>query len=182
MILGQLIGTFCTCIFFYNQNYLKSLEYNEAQIGLILAVSSIAAAIISTQVHKIERFIKEKGLLFILPWITIACIWGIAMTQYHYLFFILMMMTESVSYVALTDYINRLIPSENRATILSFSSMIFSFFMIIMFPFVGILGDLYNLKFAFVIMGSIGIGFVLINSFLILRDKGELVIRTGYKK
>lgn len=174
MVVGQLIGTFCTCIFFYNQNFLKSLQYDEGQIGLILALSSIAAAAVATQVHKIEGLIKEKGILFILPWVTVISIWGIALSNYHYLFFILMMMTESVSYIALTDYINRLIPSENRATILSFASMIFSFFMIIMFPIVGILGDAFNLKFAFMVMGGIGILFVGINSILIARGNQEV--------
>ncbi|GAU79374.1 MFS transporter [Fusibacter sp. 3D3] len=171
MMLGQLIGTFCTCIFYYNQNYLISLHYSEAIIGLILATSSVAAAIISAQVHRIESVIKERGILLGVPWITVACIWGIALTPYHYIFFIIMMMTESVTYIAMTDYINKLIPSENRATILSFASMVFSFFMIILFPLVGVIGDLFDLRFAFIVMGTLGILFVLINSILILKSK-----------
>ncbi len=175
MVLGQLIGTFCTCIFFYNQNYLKALHYTEAQIGLILAISSMAAAIISTQVHRIEKVVKESGILFGLPWITVICIWGIALTPFHYVFFIIMMMAESVTYIAMTDYINKLIPSENRATILSFASMVFSFFMIILFPAVGIIGDLINLRWAFMVMGTLGIVFVLINSLLVIKSKQKAI-------
>ena len=52
--------------------------------------------------------------------------------------------------------------------------MIFSFFMIIMFPIVGILGDAFNLKFAFMVMGGIGILFVGINSILIARGNQEV--------
>ena len=175
MVLGQLIGTFCTCIFFYNQNYLKALYYSEAQIGLILAISSVAAAIISTQVHRIEKVVKESGILFGLPWITVICIWGIALTPFHYVFFIIMMMAESVTYIAMTDYINKLIPSENRATILSFASMVFSFFMIILFPVVGVIGDLVNLRWAFMLMGTLGIVFVLINSILVIKSKQKAI-------
>ncbi|MBF4693870.1 MFS transporter [Fusibacter sp. Q10-2] len=170
MVLGQLIATFCTCIFYYNQNYFKSLHYSESQIGLILAISSVAAAIISTQVHRIESVVKERGILLGAPWITVACIWGIALTPYHYVFFVIMMMTESVTYIAMTDYINKLVPSENRATILSFASMVFSFFMIILFPAVGVMGDLVDLRFAFIAMGILGILFVWINSVLVLKN------------
>lgn len=175
MVLGQLIATFCTCIFYYNQNYLKALHYSEAKIGLILAISSVAAAIISTQVHRIESVIKERGILLSVPWVTVACIWGIALTPYHYIFFVIMMMAESVTYIAMTDYINKLIPSENRATILSFASMVFSFFMIILFPAVGVIGDLVDLRFAFIVMGTLGIIFVLINSFMVIKSKRKAV-------
>lgn len=174
---GQLIGTFCTCIFFYNQNFLKADGFNEAQIGGVFAVASLTAALLATQVYKIEKQIKEQGILFWIPWITVLCIFGIALTKFHFIFFIIMMTTESITYIALTDYINKLIPSENRATILSFASMVFSFFMILLFPVVGVLGDLFNLKFSFVIIGSIGLVFVLINSIMMRKTllRGTIV-------
>lgn len=170
IIFGQMIGTFCTCIFYYNQNFLKSLMYSEFQIGIVLAVSSFSAAIISTQVHRIESFLKERRLLFWLPWVTVICIWGIVLSSMHYLFFIVMMMAESVSYVALTDYINRLIPSEYRATILSFASMVFSFFMIVMFPLVGVLADAYSIRSSFMALGGFGILFVMLNGYFLSKQ------------
>jgi MFS family permease len=55
-------------------------------------------------------------------------------------------------YVAVSDYINKLIESEYRATILSFMSMAFSLCMIIFFPIIGLLGDIYSLKIAFTLI------------------------------
>lgn len=168
IIFTQSMMAFCTCIFYYLQNYLKADGYNEAAIGIIYAVSALSAAVMATQVHKLERKIKEQGILLLMPVITIACIWGIAFSRYHYALFVVLMLTESIIYVASSDYINKMIPSENRATILSFASMVFSFFMITLFPLVGIIGDRYSLSFAFVCLGAVGSILVLVNSYFLL--------------
>ncbi|MGB7606398.1 MAG: MFS transporter [Lutisporaceae bacterium] len=174
IIFTQSIMVFCTCIFFYLQNYLKADGYNEAAIGVIYAISSLLAATTATQVHKIERKLKEQGILVLIPIITIACIFGIGFSKYHYVFFIIMMLTESIIFVATSDYINKMIPSENRATILSFASMVFSFFMITLFPVIGIVGDKYSLSFAFVCLGIVGGILLLVNSyFLVARVKNK---------
>jgi MFS family permease len=149
IIFVQIIMAFCTCIFYYLQNYLKGNGYSEAVIGIIYAASSLSAALGATQTHKIEAKIKEQGMLLMIPVITVACLWGVALSKYHYVFFIVLMITESFIYVSIGDYINKMIPSENRATILSFASMVFSFFMITLFPLVGAAGDRYSLTTAF---------------------------------
>ena len=118
--------------------------------------------------YKIERVRKKQGILLVIPFVTVACLWGIALSPYHFIFFILLTITEEIVFIAMSDYINKMIPSENRATILSFSSMIFSFFMITVFPLVGLLGDRYSLSFAIKCLGGLGIVFVIINSVLLL--------------
>jgi MFS family permease len=172
IVFVQIIMAFVTCMFYYLQNYLKEMGYNEAKIGMVYAIASIMSAITATQVHKIEKKIKEKGLLLIMPFITVVCIWGIALTKYNYVFFIILMITESIIYVAVSDYINKMIPSENRATILSFASMVFSFFMITLFPFIGMIGDKYSLRTAFKLLGIISIVLVILNCFMLIRGTG----------
>lgn len=162
MVFTQLMLTLCTCMFFYLQNYLKGSGYNEAAIGLIYAVSSLAAAYTATKVHELEKRIKEKGILLLVPFIMALCIWGVALSRYHYIFFVLLMVMEGILFVATNDYINKMIPSENRATILSFASMVCSFFMIILFPLVGFIGDHYSLNVAFMVLGTVGIGTVIV--------------------
>jgi len=169
IIFTEIIMTFCTCIFFYIQNYLKGDGYNEAAIGLICAATYVASALIAPQVHRIEKKIKEQGILLITPFVTVASLWGVALSSYHFIFFIVLMITEEFVFIAMSDYINKIIPSENRATILSFTSMVFSFFMIITFPLVGMLGDRYSLGFAIECLGVLGIAFVLVNSIVLLK-------------
>ncbi|MBV1756567.1 MAG: MFS transporter [Dethiosulfatibacter sp.] len=169
ILFAQLILAFCTSIFYYLQNYMKADGYSEFVIGIIYAISSLASAVVALNVYKIERKIKEKKLLLLTPFLTVFCIWGIAISSYYYLFFILLMITEGIIFVSSNDYINKMIPSENRATVLSFASMVFSFFMITLFPMVGIIGDRYSLSVAFKTLGGLGSVLVLINSYILLR-------------
>jgi MFS family permease len=171
IIFVEIIMAFCTCVFFYLQNYLKGNGYSEAVIGIVYAASSLAAALGATQTHRIEEKVKEQGVLLIIPIITVACLWGIALSNYHYIFFILLMITESFIYVSTSDYINKMIPSENRATILSFASMAFSFFMITLFPLVGVIGDKYSLNTAFKSLAVLGSVLVIINICLLTLKK-----------
>jgi MFS family permease len=168
ILFSEIISVFCTTMFFYMQNYLKGNGYNEAKIGVIYAVSSLLAALIAPQVHKIEKRIEEQGLLLIMPLITIGCIFGVALSCFEYIFFIVLMITESIIYVSMSDYINKMIPSEYRATILSFASMVFSFFMITVFPLVGLMGEKYSLSAAFKAMAVLGSVLVIVNSYIIL--------------
>lgn len=174
IIFSQTISSLSACIFFYLQNYLKGFGYSEAAIGTLFAISSLAAAVTATQVYKIEKKIKEKGILLVTPFITSACMWGVALSKYNYVFFILLTITESIIFVSVNDYINKRIPSENRATILSFASMVFSFFMITMFPVVGMIGDRFSLSLAFKIMGVVSSILVVINCFILSVNKKKV--------
>lgn len=168
ILFTQLIMAFCTCIFYYLQNYMKGDGYSEAVIGIIYAIASLISALVATKVYKIEERIKEQGILLLMPLVTMLCIWGIALSSYYYLFFILLMVTQGIIYVSISDYINKMIPSENRATVLSFASMVFSFFMITLFPLIGIVGDMYSLSTAFIVLGGLGTVLVVINSYLLM--------------
>jgi len=175
IIFTEVIMTFCTCIFFYIQNYLKGDGYNEAAIGLICAATYMASALMAPQVHRIEKIIKEQGILLIVPFVTAACLWGVALSSYHFVFFIVLMITEEFVYIAMSDYINKIIPSENRATILSFASMVFSFFMIIVFPLIGLLGDKYSLNTAFKLLGALCSVLAAGNSLMLLPSGGKSI-------
>ncbi|WP_432662427.1 MFS transporter [Wukongibacter baidiensis] len=171
IVFSQMIFVFGTCLFYYLQNYLKISGYNESKIGIMLAASSLIGAAVASQAYRIEKVLKEKGILLIMPLVTIGCIWGIALTKYHYLFYILMMAVDGVIFVAISDYMNKLIPSQNRATILSFASMVFSFFMIFIFPLIGKIGDMYSLQTAFVLLAGVGSILVVVNVWFLVRDK-----------
>jgi predicted MFS family arabinose efflux permease len=57
---------------------------------------------------------------------------------------------EGVLFVSFSDHINRMIPSENRATLLSFQAMTFSAMMIVFFPLIGAVAEARGFKTAFV--------------------------------
>lgn len=152
IIFSELIFTFMVSLFFYLQNYLKDSGRTEFYIGFIYAVSALAAGITGFKAADIDKKIGEKGILLIMPAALLLCLWGTALTDFKELFFILTGVIEGIMIVAISGYINILIPSSSRATVLSFRSMAFSFFMIIFFPVIGWIGDAFSLNSSFVFM------------------------------
>ncbi|HAS72949.1 MAG TPA: MFS transporter [Clostridiales bacterium UBA8960] len=171
ILFSQFIMSFVTTVFFYLQNYMKGDGYSEASIGVLYAVTALGGALLAPQVYKIENIIKERGILLFMPIITTLCLFGVALSKWHFMFFIPMALAEGLIFIALGDYINKVIPSENRATILSMASMAFSFFMITIFPVVGFIGDQFGLKVSFFMMAIVGMLLTAVNSWTLLRNK-----------
>ncbi|MBZ9622305.1 MFS transporter [Clostridium sp. FP2] len=171
IVFSQGIFMFNASIFFYFQNYLLDRGISKGSIGVMLATSALAAAITSSQTHKIEKKIGEKVIITLFPIIISICIWGVALSKYYCIFFIVINTIDSIVFVAVGDYINKLIPSEKRATILSMASMIFSLYMIVLFPIIGKIGDAFSLQIAFQVLAIIATIMAVINIMVLRRNK-----------
>jgi len=146
----QTILAFSACIFFYIQNYWKGLGRTEFQIGIYLAAGSFLAGLVAMKVQRLSHLLKEKKVLIILPLVSVASMWGVALCSNKLPFFMVVTMIEAMLFVAGNDYINKLIPSRSRATIISFASMMYSLVMIIFFPIFGRIADTISFGVAFV--------------------------------
>ncbi len=169
ILFSELIFMFLASLFFYLQTYWKAEGLNEFQIGTILAVSGALSAVTGLMGQRIEGKIGEKGILLFAPLLLIFALWGIALTPYAPFFFIITGLIDGLLYVAVQDYLNKMIPSERRATVLSFQSMIFSLYMIIFFPLIGYFGDKYGLEYSF--MGLAIAGTVIYSFYLLFSRK-----------
>ena len=169
IIFTQVILSFGTSLFFYLQNFWISNGHTEFFIGVIFSVSAIFEGLTGALTYKLEKIIKERGILMIMPFIAVICIWFIAISKYSFIFYILLAGVENFIFVAMSDYINKLIPSKNRATILSLASMVFSFFMIFIFPLIGKIGDIYSLKLSFIVTAFIASIFAIGNLVFLLK-------------
>lgn len=149
LIYTQLILAFCTLIFFYLQTYWKTEGLGEFLIGFYLALGSLAGALIANWVHRIDKKIGDKKMFFLFSWISCFGIIAIALFPFKLPFYILLMMMDSALFVAASHYINVLIPSHQRATILSMGSMLFSLSMITIFPIFGAVAQGYGYTKAF---------------------------------
>lgn len=171
IVFSQAIFMFNTSLFFYFQNYLLDKGISKGNIGIILAASSLGAVITASQTYRIEKKVGEKVIILLLPLIIAICIWGVALSKYYYIFFIVINAIESIIFVAVSDYTNKLIPSDKRATILSMGSMIFSLYMIVIFPLIGKLGDVYSLQFSFKILALIATIMAITNIIVLKANK-----------
>lgn len=171
IVISMLMSSVATSFFFYLQNYFKFNGYSELKIGFILSIASLIAAFGASKTHIVEKYIKERGILMYIPIFMTFSLLGIAYTNYEIIFYIFLSLGESILYIAVNDYINKLIESEYRATILSFMSMAFSLCMIIFFPIIGLIGDHYSLKTAFIIISWTFVVISLLNYYNLLKIK-----------
>ncbi|MFA9396889.1 MAG: MFS transporter [Clostridiaceae bacterium] len=170
IIIGEFFSNFYTTEFFYIQNLLKSYGYNEFHIGLIISLGGVFSALVGSRVYLIEKKLGPRKMLMIFPLIAIICFWGVTFKNLIIPFFMILSIIECILFITISDYINRLIPSKQRATILSFQSMAFSLIMIIFFPIIGKIGDLYGLDFSFKFIAAIA---TLVLGLLVVRIKIE---------
>jgi MFS family permease len=149
ILFTELIMMFITSLYFYLQTFWKGEGKNEFTIGLILAGASLLSALSGLRAEAMERKIGPDRILTLFPLLLVICLWGIGFTPWKPVFYGLTGIIEGMLYVAIQDYLNRMIPSERRATILSFQSMAFSLYMIAVFPLIGFIGSRYSLETAF---------------------------------
>ncbi len=153
-VLLNIVGTFVLIAFFYAQNYWINFGVSESAIGLLLAAHSLMAAAGGYFAHKIEKKLGEKKLILIGFIILTLMYWFLYVEVISFVVVVLIGFVDSLIYVVLSAYLNHMIPSEQRATLLSFSSMIFSMIMIIAFPLVGYMGDQLGLNITFAILAG----------------------------
>jgi len=152
IIVLEVFSVYFATEFFYVQNLLKISGSTEFQIGIVLASGSVGGALMAVMVHKIDNIFTPDQLLLFFPILAIIGFWLMTITNIIWLAFIFLSIIEGSLFVLIGDYVNRLIPSEQRATIISFQSMLYSILMIIIFPVIGKLGDVYGLHTAFIII------------------------------
>jgi len=104
-----------------------------------------------------------------ISWLSVVCLFGMALSPQKLPFFVLLSMADSALFVASSNFVNQMIPSRQRATILSIGSMLFSLAMIIIFPVFGGIADLYGFTVAFWVLAIGGILLVLLMSIPLLR-------------
>jgi hypothetical protein len=152
IVVMEVFSLFFTTEFFYVQNMMKLSGHTEFEIGLTLAVGSLGGAFMASQAHRLDARYSPEKLLKVIPLVAIAGFWLMSVPGITWIAFVFLSCVDGVMYVSVADYVNRLIPSEQRATILSFQSMLFSVMMIVLFPLVGKVGDLISLEFAFLVI------------------------------
>lgn len=171
IISGGILAAPVTTIFFYLQVYLPELEFSMFHIGILLAIHALFGALGGLLAPVLERKMKQQLILYFIPLLMIIMYLLIQIDEIVFIPFVLLGFLDSLFYVVLNDYINKLVPSEKRATILSFNNFSFSVIMIFLFPIVGFIGDTYTLKFSFLIMALFVVVFYLILLYVLHKNK-----------
>lgn len=146
-----------TLLFFYSQQYFYELGYNKIQISMVMVVvggASCAGAYLSERIF--ARFGVKIGVVGALAIAGAFMIYGVGNILVSIAALAVANFFNSTLYPVQSKQLNSLIPSGQRATLISVNSMFFSIGMIVLFPLAGILADRWGLTAILV-----GLGFAL---------------------
>lgn len=150
-----------TLLFFYSQQYYFDFGYSKIEISMIFLLAGIVSCLGALLSEKLYRRLG-KGISVISAFsIAIALICcGFQKPVISILIFVIAGFFNSALYPVESEALNTLIPSEQRATLISVNSMFFSIMMIIMFPVAGALADKWGLSWILMILGILLLFFV----------------------
>ncbi|MCF7925868.1 MAG: MFS transporter [Candidatus Izimaplasma sp.] len=169
ILISALIAAPVTTIFFFAQDYLLELGYTRGMIGVFLAGHSLCAALGGFFAVKIEKKYREQKVLKYVPLFILGMFWFMIIPSTYVIPFVLIGFFDSVFYVVMADYVNKITPSDKRATVLSLGALTFSVVMIILFPLVGLFAEQTSFFYANIALASIttivyGILLVILNT------------------
>lgn len=159
-----------TLLFFYSQQYYHEAGADKIQISLILlavGLASCAGAVASEWiVQRVGRRIAYVAAAVIAAALICYSFDNMPMSVAA---FAIAGSFASMLYPVRSDALNRRIPSQQRATLISVDSMCFSVAMIVLFPAAGLMADRWGLSPVF---GGIGLGLLAFVSGCWCKDRG----------
>lgn len=176
IIVGALMTAPTTTVFFFYQNY---FDLNGVPIYLItiyIGLHSGASAIGGVFASRLEKRFGEKKILYVVPLIISISFWLILIPQITLVPFIILGIMDSLFYIVLVDYMNRMVSSEVRATVLSVFGMMFSVVMIVIFTIVGYVIDTIDFGTGFFVLAVIVSVFYAILLFILRNNHLELQV------
>ncbi len=167
MIYFEIIFMVGTSSYFYSQQFFSLMGFSRTNIATLFVISSIFCALGSKVSYGLHKLFK-KQIIYIIPVIMGIglMLLSIKIKVLAIIGFMIIQGFNAMLYPISSGYINKLIPSPQRATLISIQSMCFSIFMIIIFPIIGFIGEGLSLNLCFIALGLILIIFAAINMYI----------------
>jgi MFS family permease len=161
----SLVFTLYTSSFFYGQEYFSKLGLNMIHISVIMLIAGMLSCLGAAFSERLAILFENKTK-YLASLLIAAGMIGLAVGNLilSVICFSIMSFANALLYPLQSDSLNRLIPSEQRATIISVNSMVFSMFMIIVFPLIGAFADVMGLQYIFAIVGLVAVAILIILS------------------
>jgi len=142
IIFSMIFFVFYRAGFWYFQPYLEAVNIPIKFFGIIFFIFNMTAAFASRKSHYIINKTKPKTLTFMASLIIISfLLLGLIKNSIGTLAILLQQIARGIYRPVTTKYLNKHIPSNQRATILSFQSLIANIAVAITFPIMGLLKD-----------------------------------------
>ncbi|MDP2812637.1 MAG: MFS transporter [bacterium] len=153
---GFVSSSTLTMVFFI-QPYFQLVNLPLQFFGIVWAIFNLSVGIFSLLAYKLEIKLGRKTSLISLIFFPFAGYLLLSLTQslWSLIFMIPFYFTRAISYPILKDYVNRLVSSDMRATVLSIKNLVGRFIFAVMGPIVGYAADVYTLRAALAASGII---------------------------
>lgn len=155
--LGVFTTPFTAYLISLYQPYFKNLHVPGSWFGLAYAIGGVFVLLSSKYAYFFEKKLGGKTALLLFTLLPGVFYGFMAITfnpWFAVAFFCLNYGSAALQVPLFVDYTNRHIPSENRATLLSFIAMISSLYVAIMGPVIGNVAD-HSIPIAFILMGTL---------------------------
>ena len=154
IIFSMIFFIFYRAGFWYFQPYLEAVNIPIKFFGIIFFIFNITAALASRKSNYIINKSKPKTLTFMAGLIIISfLLLGIIKSPLGIIDILLQQVARGIYRPVTTKYLNKHIPSSQRATILSFQSLIANIAVAITFPIMGLLKDNVSIFFTHTVLG-----------------------------
>lgn len=159
ILYSALIITLTKSAFWIYQPYFEVSGLNLAYFGLVFAGFNIVAAAVSRYAHLIENRIGRKNSLLYLTVLTSIgfLLMGYIVFFFSFIFALLHQIVRGFREPIISGYINELVESNRRSTILSVEHMSSSLLYALIIPFIGLYTDIYNYSSAMRVLGFTGL-------------------------
>jgi MFS family permease len=169
ILIGAIMTAPTTTIFFYFQNYFDIQGVPIYLITIFIAAHSLGSVAGGLLADRLDKKYGEVKILYIVPLVISISFWLILIPNFVLVPFIILGVMDSIFYVVLINYINKMIGSDVRATVLSVFGMMFSLVMIVLFTFIGLIIQEFSFESGFLVLAIIvtvfyGLLFVIIHN------------------
>ncbi|WP_424357697.1 MFS transporter [Methanocella sp. MCL-LM] len=150
LVISAIITMVDMTIYMYSQKYFEAMAIPVYVIGLILCVDSICAALGARYARVLERF-SNRDIVIIVPAVIMFMyiLFAIVDSPIAVIFLWIATMFVVGFWPILSDLLNKRVPTENRATVLSMKSQLNSLAIMIIFPIVGFIAERSSMSLAF---------------------------------
>jgi MFS family permease len=149
------IGSVAPVFFF--QPFLREHDIDLSAVGFWQTPARLAAVIGSVAAYRIIATFGERWTFFAMPAVIIVSFIGLGLwdSVYAQVIFPFMNFVVFLSQPTITDYLNRRVPTEQRATVVSLTNLSRSLVLIPAAPLLGLLADEASLTTSFLVGGIV---------------------------
>ena len=151
MLLAATLVAVAMCISILTQPFLSSHSVNVAHFGWYLVPGNLLGMAAAFWAYRVTSRFGVNRVMAVLPLIVISTSVGLGAfdSLYAFVFIPLSGVVYSFSFPVVSDYLNKRIPSGQRATILSFYQLLFSLMLAPLEPLLGWVADEAGLQAAY---------------------------------